>query len=129
MKSESESSARKLECLVGNERRKVDEKGRVGIPVRIWKGSEGDYAYLRVRKDSGDYFDVIPGPYFDQVFSVRYSELDLDDAKRENFFGYLIRVKLDSQNRITIPVGIRSSVKESRVISFIGIGDAIRVRP
>jgi DNA-binding transcriptional regulator/RsmH inhibitor MraZ len=129
MKSELGSSPRQLEYLVGREKRKVDDKGRVVIPSNIWKGDEGDYAYLRVRKDNIDYFDIIPGPYFDQVFSVKYSRLKLDNIERENFFGSLSRVKLDNQNRITIPVGIRSFVKESRIVSFIGIGDAIRVRP
>jgi len=84
---------------------------------------------MRIRKERTDYFDIIPEPYFDKFFADRYCKLDIDDLSKEDFFGSLFRISLYSQNRITLPAEVRKAVKESGIVSFVGIGSAIRVRP
>lgn len=117
-----------LDYLVGKEPRKIDSKYRVAIPSKIWKGDNEDYIYIRLNKNSDDYLDIIPRPYFDKFFLLFYNNLNIDNPKEEELFRLLSKQNLDNQNRIIIPPEFRNRINLGDQVSFIGIGNAIRLR-
>lgn len=119
-----------MKSIYGTIEIQADERGRIRIPS-TYRAALGDTQVFGFKNKKGCYLRIFGAEMLDALTQGYSGKVTLEESRASinarEIFRHVIRLEEDKQGRFTLPQKLRDSLRISRELVFVGMGNTLEL--